>query len=437
MNDPVRVEDLLRSLAPQALGVLVRRRGDFAACEDAVQEALVTAAGTWPEEGLPDHPLGWLVQVALRRHTDHVRSERARREREEKAAREPAAGAAAGQDDSLTLLFMCCHPALTPASAIALCLRAVGGLTTAEIAGAYLVPEATMAQRISRAKQRLKTSGVAFDVPEPGMADWESRLGSVLRVLYLMFNEGYTASRGPALHRADLAAEAIRLARGVHRALPAEGEAASLLALMLLTEARRPARTGPSGELIPLAEQDRTRWDRRLIGEGAALLASTLGRGRPGEYRLQAAIAALHDDAARAEDTDWPQIAALYALLDQLADGANPMVALNRAVAVAMCEGPAAGLALLDALDSGDGPLSGHHRLHAVRAHLLERAGEIPAAVEEYRAAAARTTSTPEQRYLIGRAARLRRLEQPAADHRCTNTPGRGPVGVLRGDAGE
>ncbi|MFE6764646.1 RNA polymerase sigma factor [Streptomyces sp. NPDC057689] len=407
MTDSGRVEDLLRTLAPQALGALVRRRGDFAACEDAVQEALLDAAESWPADGLPGNPLGWLIQVATRRYIDHVRSELARRRREEEVAREPAAGAAAGQDDSLTLLFMCCHPALTPASAVALCLRAVGGLTTAEIAGAYLVPEATMAQRISRAKQRLKASGASFDVPEPGTEGWESRLGSVLRVLYLMFNEGYAVTRGPELHRADLATEAIRLARGVHRALPAEGEATSLLALMLLTEARRPARTGPAGELVPLAEQDRTRWDRRLIGEGAALLASTLGGGRPGEYRIQAAVAALHDDAARAEDTDWPQIAALYSLLDRVAGTANPVITLNRAVAVAMSEGPAAGLALLDGLDADGGPLTGHHRLYAVRAHLLERAGDATAAVEQYRAAAARTTSTPEQRYLIMCAARL------------------------------
>lgn len=398
-------EDLLRSLAPQVLGVLVRRTGDLDACEDAVQEALIAAVRHWPEDGVPGNPRGWLLQTATRRYVDQVRSEQARQRREERMAREPAAGSAPAGDDTLMLLFMCCHPALTPASAIALTLRAVGGLTTSEIAAAYLVPEATMAQRISRAKQRVKASGRGFDVPEPGVKDWAPRLRSVLHVLYLMFSEGYTTTQGPALHRADLSGEAIRLAGQVHRILPLEAEATALLALMLLTEARRPARTGPDGELVPLAEQDRTLWDRRLIGEGAALLAATIGSGPPGEYRLQAAIAAVHDDAAHAEDTDWPQILGLYGLLDHVAG--SPVVTLNRAVALAMVEGPAAALALLDGVDTDNGPLQGHHRAHAVRAHLCEMAGDTASALFHYRAAAARTASTPEQRYLTTQAARL------------------------------
>jgi RNA polymerase sigma factor (sigma-70 family) len=403
------VEDLLRSLAPRVLGVLVRRSGDFAGCEDAVQEALIAAARHWPQDGVPGNPRGWLLQTATRRYTDQVRSEQARQRREDRAARAPAADGAPAHDDTLMLLFLCCHPALTPASAIALTLRAVGGLTTAEIAAAYLVPEATMAQRISRAKQRVKASDLGFEVLEPGATGWAPQLRSVLHVLYLMFNEGYAAARGPALHRADLSGEAIRLARQVHRTLPNEAEATGLLALMLLTEARRPARTAADGTPVPLTEQDRTRWNRRLIGEGAALLASTLGGrgGPPGEYRLQAAIAAVHDDAARAEDTDWRQILGLYGLLEQVTGG-NPVVTLNRAVALAMVDGPAAGLALVDGLDAADGPLADHHRVHVVRAHLLEMAGDVPSALVHYRAAAVRTASTPEQRYLTEKAARMR-----------------------------
>ncbi|MFE9867164.1 RNA polymerase sigma factor [Streptomyces sp. NPDC005506] len=405
MSDLHSVEDLLRSLAPQVLGVLVRRMGDFDACEDAVQEALIAAARHWPEDGVPGNPRGWLLQTATRRYIDQVRSEQARQRREERLAQEPAAGSVPADDDTLMLLFMCCHPALTPASAIALTLRAVGGLATSEIAGAYLVPEATMAQRISRAKQRVKAAGPGFEVPEPGAKGWAARLRSVLHVLYLMFNEGYATTCGPALHRADLSGEAIRLARQVHRILPGEAEATGLLALMLLTEARRPTRTSTDGDLVPLTEQDRTRWDRRLIGEGAALLATTIGGGPPGEYRLQAAIAAVHDDAAHAEDTDWPQILGLYGLLEHVAG--SPVVTLNRTVAVAMVDGPGAALALLDELDTDNGPLHDHHRVHAVRAHLLEMAGDIPSALVHYRAAAARTTSTPEQRYLTAKAARL------------------------------
>jgi RNA polymerase sigma factor (sigma-70 family) len=405
------LEDLLRELAPQVLGAVMRRCRDFAAAEDAVQEALVAAALQWPGAGRPDNPRGWLIQVAMRRLTDHLRSEEARRrredevaaelQREENVAPEPAPVGDEG-DDTLILLFMCCHPALTPPSAIALTLRAVGGLTTAEIASAFLVPEATMAQRISRAKQTVKTSGVGFEMPTA--AERAERQKAVLHVLYLMFNEGYTASGGPSLQRTELSSEAIRLTRGVHRQLPEDSEVAGLLALMLLTDARRLARSTPDGDLIPLAEQDRSRWDQAAIAEGVALVTGALSRGAVGPYQLQAAVAAVHDEAARPEETDWPQIVALYGLLERMSD--NPMVKLNRAIAVAMVQGPPAGLALLDALDR-DGRLAGHHRLDAVRAHLLEMAGDHQGAIAHYRAAASRTTSLPEQRYLIARAARL------------------------------
>jgi RNA polymerase sigma factor (sigma-70 family) len=381
----------------------VRRYGDFAAAEDAVQEALLAATQRWRREGVPDNPKAWLVTVAARRMTDRVRSDVARRRREELVApAEQVDGRPAPEeDDTLTLLFMCCHPALTPASAIALTLRAVGGLTTREIATAFVVPEATMGQRISRAKQRIKESGVPFRLPAGG--ERAERLRSVLHVLYLMFNEGYTTSGGPDLARPDISGEAIRLARAVHEGLPDDPEVAGLLALMLLTEARRPARTGPSGELVPLDEQDRSRWDHELIAEGVALVTGALTKGAVGEYQLQAAVAAVHDEAARVEDTDWREIAGLYGLLERITH--NPLVALNRAVAVAMVDGPAAGLALVDAL--GD-RLAGHHRVDAVRAHLLERLGDVEGAVEHYDRAAARTTSLPEQRYLTTRAARLR-----------------------------
>jgi RNA polymerase sigma factor (sigma-70 family) len=388
------------------VGAVVRRFGDFAAAEDAVQEALLAASLQWPRDGLPENPRAWLVQVASRRMTDHVRSEIARRRRESAAAGEDArVGLAADvdggeQDDALVLLFMCCHPALTAPSAVALTLRAVGGLTTAEIARAFLVPEATMAQRISRAKQAIKASGVPFRLP--GERERGERLASVLHVLYLIFNEGYAASGGSVLQRHDLASEAIRLARAVHAQLPGVGEVAGLLALLLLTDARRRARTGPAGELVPLAEQDRSLWDRAQIEEGTALVTATLSRGSVGSYQLQAAIAALHDEAARADDTDWPQILALYALLKRMSD--NPMVALNHAIAAAMVHGPRAGLELLEPLS---GPLHGHHRLDAVRAHLLERAGERAAAIAHYRAAAGRTASVPERDYLTAQAARL------------------------------
>jgi RNA polymerase sigma factor (sigma-70 family) len=399
------IEDLLRELAPQVLGVLVRRFGDFDAAEDAVQEALLSAAMHWPREGTPDNPRGWLIQTGSRRLLDQIRSEQARRRREAVAAlQEPPAGGSIAdhhRDDTLTVLFMCCHPALTAASAIALTLRAIGGLTTAEIANAFLVPEATMAQRISRAKQRIKASGVPFRMP--ARAEWAQRLRSVLHVLYLIFNEGYASSTGDDLHRVELSGEAIRLTRTVHRLLPEDSEVAGLLALMLLTDARRPARTDAGGELIPLAEQDRTLWDRALIAEGTALINSAVTKGAVGEYQLQAAIAALHARADRVEDTDWPQILALYGLLERMTG--NPVVSLNRAIAAAMVHGPAEGLRLLDTLDER---LPGHYRLDAVRAHFYEMAGDVEAAVTHYRAAAGRTTSTPEQRYLTTRAARLR-----------------------------
>jgi RNA polymerase sigma factor (sigma-70 family) len=403
-----RSEHLLRELAPQVLGAVVRRFHDLAAAEDAVQEGLMAAAIQWPREGVPDNPRGWLIQVASRRMTDYLRSEQARQRRETEAAIQadyvtPAAGleSETEQDDTLILLFMCCHPALTTSSAIALTLRAVGGLTTAEIANAFLVPEATMAQRISRAKQSIKASGVPFRLPT--RQEQAERLRAVLHVLYLIFNEGYTSSVGRHLRRLELSREAIRLTRCVHTLIPEDGDA-GLLALMLLTDARRSARMGPDGELIPLTKQDRTLWDQTEISEGIALITAALSKGSIGAYQLQAAIAAVHDEAARAEDTDWPQILALYELLKRMSD--NPMVILNHAIAAAMVHGPSKGLELLRALDS-DARLAGHHRLDAVRAHLLEMAGDHKAAITHYRIAASRTTSIPEQNYLMTQAARL------------------------------
>jgi RNA polymerase sigma factor (sigma-70 family) len=410
-------ENLLRELAPQVLGAMIRRFRDFSAAEDAVQEALLAAAVQWPEEGLPDNPRGWLIQVAARRLTDHLRADLARRRREAVVVMQAPADeqvvpapsdAVMEQDDTMILLFMCCHPALTRPSSIALTLRAVGGLTTAEIANAFLVPEATMAQRISRAKKSIKTSGVPFGMPTDRQR--AERLGAVLHVLYLIFNEGYTSSVGPNLQRTDLSNEAIRLTRAVHNLLPDDGEVAGLLALMLLTDARRPARSGPEGELIPLTEQDRTLWDREAIAEGISLVMATLSRGSVGPYQLQAAIAAVHDEAPRAEDTDWPQIHALYGVLKRMSD--NPMVTLNHAIAAAMVHGPAAGLDLLKALDA-DERLAGHHRLDAVRAHLFEMSGNPQAAIRHYRAAAGRTTSVPERNYLVTKAARLAAEHEP------------------------
>ncbi len=380
----------------------MRRYGDFGAAEDAVQEALLAAALHWPRDGQPANPRGWLIQAATRRLTDQLRSEQARRRRERAAAlREPAGTEPPGQDDTLILLFLCCHPALTAASAIALTLRAVGGLSTAEIARAFLVPEPTMAQRISRAKERIRASAEPFRMPA-GHAEWDQRKRAVLHVLYLIFNEGYTSSSGSDLHRADLTGEAIRLTRMAHQARPHDGEVAGLLALMLLTDARRAARSGSGGELIPLADQDRSLWDQQLIAEGIALVSRAMASGTVGEYQLQAAIAALHAEAPSVASTDWPQILALYGLLERMTG--NPMVTLNRAVAAAMADGPQAGLAMLVPLDE---QLAGHYRLDAVRAHLLEMAGDHAAAVAHYRAAANRTTSIPERQYLATQAARL------------------------------
>ena len=406
------VDDLLREQAPQVLGALVRRYGHFDAAEDAVQDALLAAAVQWPDDGVPDNPRAWLITVASRRLTDQLRSDSARRRREESAAAltpsadqftaPPADEVPADSDDTLTLLFMCCHPSLSAPSQVALTLRAVGGLTTTQIARAFMVPEATMGQRISRAKQSIKTAGARFDLPpEEDRAD---RLRAVLHVLYLIFNEGYTATSGADLQHVELAAEAIRLTRQVHRLLPGDGEVTGLLALMLLTDARRPARTRPDGSLVPLAEQDRTLWSANAIDEGVALVTGALQSGEVGPYQVQAAIAAVHDEAPTADDTDWEQILALYDVLERIAP--NPMVTLNHAVAVAMVHGPRAGLDLLATL-AGDTRLAEHHRLDAVRAHLLEMAGDTDAARAAYRLAAQRTTSLPEQRYLEGKAARL------------------------------
>ena len=410
MSDP-QVEGLLRQLAPQVLGAVVRRYGHFDTAEDAVQEALIAAAARWQEDGLPERPRAWLITVASRRLTDLLRSEQARRRREDALAQRtlpdewlapPAYRPASESDDTLILLFMCCHPSLSPASQIALTLRAVGGLTTAEVARAFLVPEATMTRRITRAKQRIKDSGIPFAMPAG--QEREERLRAVLHALYLIFNEGYVSTSGPSLQRGELAAEAIRLTRMVHRLLAEYGEVAGLLALMLLTDARRPARTAPDGELIPMAEQDRSLWDAGSITEGVVLITDVLPRGAVGPYQLQAAIAAIHDEAPSAEATDWPQIMGLYELLMRISD--NPVVALNHAVAVAMARGPQAGLDLLHELQA-DERIAEDHRLHAVRAHLLEMAGDRDAARDTYLAAAWRATNLSQQRYLHSRVARL------------------------------
>ncbi len=410
MKDGAGLEDLLRDAAPQVLAALLRRFRDFDAAEDAVQDALLAAATQWPVSGLPESPRAWLIQVASRRLTDHIRVETARRRRQGVVVSQapPAEQAPPDdpppddRDDTLALLFMCCHPALSSASATALTLRAVGGLTTAEIAAAFMVPEATMAQRISRAKQSIKTSGVPFRLPTN--REWPTRLAAVMHVLYLIFNEGYASTSGAALVRTDLSSDAIRLTRALHHSVPDDAEIMGLLALMLLTDARRPARVNEHGDLVPLAEQDRSMWNGRLIEEGIALVTSALPRGAVGPYQLQAAIAAVHDEAVTADATDWPQIRALYTVLERMTD--NPMVALNRAIADAMVAGPAEGLARLDALEA-DARLRGHHRLHAVRAHLLEMQGNHAQARAEYLQAAIRTTSIPEQRYLLMKAAKL------------------------------
>jgi RNA polymerase sigma factor (sigma-70 family) len=387
--------------------VLVRRSGDFDTAEDAVQEALIAAADHWPREGIPPNPRAWLLTTASRRLIDQRRSEHARSNRELEAVilEAPAHPLSPAPDvvdasDTLTLLFMCAHPTLTPASSIALTLRAVGGLTTGEIARAFLVPETTMAQRISRAKRSIRESGARFRMPDA--AQMPAAVETVLKVLYLIFNEGYASTRGRELGRVDLSDEAIRLARLMHPQLPEDPEVAGLLALMLLIDARRAARTDERGQPIPLAEQDRALWDRRAIAQGTAMLNGAIARGRVGEYQLQAAIAAIHDRAAGAADTDWPQILALYGLLEKMTG--NPVVTLNRAVAMAMVEGPRAGLEVLETIDEA---LAGNHRVEAVRAHLLEMAGDGEGAIDHYRAAARLTTNLAEQRFLVSRAARL------------------------------
>ncbi|ONI84175.1 RNA polymerase subunit sigma-24 [Actinosynnema sp. ALI-1.44] len=399
------IEDLLRTLAPQVLGAVVRRYGHFDTAEDAVQEALLAAATQWPTD-MPGNPLGWLITVASRRLTDLLRAEQARQRREDTVAQwvlpddwlAPAADRPpSDSDDTLILLFLCCHPSLSPASQIALTLRAVGGLTTAEIARAFLVPEATMTRRISRAKQSVKDSGVPFAVP-PGAARSE-RLGAVLHTLYLIFNEGYASTHGPDLQRADLAAEAIRLARLVHRLLTDDCEVAGLLALMLLTDARRPARTSAAGDIVLLADQDRALWDTALIAEGVELISSVLPGGQVGPYQIQAAIAAVHDEAPSYADTDWPQIAALYEVLLGMSD--NPMTALGHVVAVAMARGASDGLALLDELTESIGD---HYRYFAVRGHLLEMLGDTAAAQAAYVSAGQIVTNEPMRRYLFGKA---------------------------------
>ncbi|MGW5669138.1 RNA polymerase sigma factor [Micromonospora sp. NPDC003776] len=419
MSGKEPLEDLLRHLAPQVLGALMRRFGRFDFAEDAVQEALLAAATQWPEQGVPENPYGWLVTVATRRFTDWVRSDAARRRREDAdlLATPPSllVAAAADQppgnehDDSLTLLFLCCHPSLSPPSQIALTLRAVGGLSTADIAHAFFVPEATMAQRISRAKQSIRKAGATFQLPPE--AERPERLKAVLHVLYLMFNEGYTVTFGPQLQRHDLTGEAVRLTRLLHRLLPDDGEVAGLLALMLLTEARRDARTGDDGSLVPLPEQDRSRWDQSLIAEGIPLVTETLSRTRQlGPYQIQAAIAAVHDEARRVEDTDWPQILALYELLEQVSP--NPMATLSRSVAVAMVHGPDAGLDIITSLEADD-RMARHHRLHSVRAHLLEMANRRQDARASYRTAARYATSLPEKRYLDAQAAKITNAPTP------------------------
>jgi predicted RNA polymerase sigma factor len=401
--DP-HVETLLRELTPQVLGLLVRRYGDFDACEDALQEALLAAAAQWPTEGVPANPKGWMIRVASRRWTEQWRSESARRRRELTVAttEPPDAQPGSSADDTLTLLFLCCHPSLTLPSQVTLTLRAVGGLNTAEIARALLLPKATVGQRVSRAKQRIRASGAQFVMPS--RTEFPERLAAVLRVLYLIFNEGYTASSGPALHRVELTAEAIQLTRHILDRLPEDGEVAGLLALMLLTDARRAARTRPDGSLVPLTEQNRSLWDARAIAEGVGLITQSLTSAPIGPYQVQAAIAAVHDEASRAEDTDWPQILGLYDLLRTIEPG--PMVTLNRVVAVAMVHGPKVGLAELSDAET-DPALSGHYRVLAVRAHLLDMAGDRDEALVYYQRAARLTLSVPERRYLESRAISL------------------------------
>jgi len=405
------VEDVWRREAPYVLGALLRRHGDLGDCEDAAQEALAAAAVQWGTEGVLDSPRGWLIRVASRRLVDQVRADRARAAREVAVvAREPAdallaPGAddePAATDDSLALLLLCCHPALRPPSQVALTLRAVAGLSTAQIAAAFLVPEATMAQRLSRARATLRAAGVRFVGPPP--EELPARVAACLEVLHLVFNEGYAASSGPALLDTSLTAEAVRLTRTLHRALPDHDEVAGALALMLLTAAREATRVDDRGDLVPLAKQDRSRWDAAAVAEGVALLEAVLPRGHLGRFQLQAAIAAVHAEAPTWADTDWRQISLLYAMLEELAPG--PAVTLNRAVAVGMALGPREGLAMVEPL-LDEPAMARYHRTHAVRAHLLEMAGDREGALAAYATAARLTASIPEQRYLNDRASRL------------------------------
>ena len=412
MTEP-ELEDVWRRESPHVLAALLRRHGDYADCEDAAQEALAAAADQWPRDGVPDNPRGWLIRVASRRLIDQLRSNRSRAVREETVGTaQPAdayVGPAAdddtspGGDDTLLLLLLCCHPLLTRPSQVALTLRAVSGLPTAAIATAFLVPEPTMAQRLSRARTTLRDSAVRFE--KPTSEELPARVAAVLDVLYLIFNEGYARSTGDTLLDTSLADEAIRLTRQLHAYLPDHDEIAGALALMLLTDARRAARTDERGDLVPLAEQDRSRWDAGLVGEGVALLEEVLPHGHVGAYQLQAAIAAVHADAQRYDDTDWAQIAVLYSMLDQVAP--SPAVTLNRAVAVGMSAGPTAGLAALQPMVD-DPSLERYHRLPAVRAHLLEMVGDLAEAERQYARAVELTSSRPEQRYLAHRLTRLR-----------------------------
>lgn len=419
------LDTVWRDCAPAVLGALVRRYGHFDAAEDAVQEALVAAARQWPADGVPRDPKAWLIRVASRRLVDRLRADEARARREQRAARSlapagdrsgisgghivgnsgSAHGTATDRDDTLAVMLLCCHPALSRPSQIALTLRAVAGLSTAQIARAFLVPEPTMAQRISRAKVRLEQEAEPFAaLPRDELP---ARLAAVMHVLYLVFTEGHAATAGAHLTAPALGDEAIRLARELRRLLPGDGEAAGLLALMLLTAARRPARTGPDGSFVPLADQDRSRWDRAMIAEGVALVEAALPVGPVGPYQLQAAIAAVHDEAPTAADTDWAQIDQLYGMVATVAP--SPVVTLNQAVAVAEVRGPQAGLAMIEPL-TDDRSMRLNHRLHAVRAHLLERAGRADEALAACRRAAELATSLPEQRHLQAEVARLAQL---------------------------
>ena len=404
MTSPT-LEELVRELAPRAVAILTRRYGDFGLCEDAVQEALLAAATQWRTQGVPAHPQGWLVTVAARRRIEVLRSDAARRRREEHVSVYDVAGPpnpTSESDDTLTLFLLCCHPALTTPSQVALTLRAMGGLTTAEIARGFMVPEATIAQRISRAKQTIRAAGARFELPPA--AERDERVAAVLRILYLIFTEGHTASAGPALIRHDLTREAIRVTRMLHTERPEDGEVVGLLALMLLTDARRRARVADDGALVPLLRQDRRLWDAEQIAEGVRLISEALARAVVGPYQIQAAIAAVHAEAPQADETDWPQILGLYNLLQRLDPG--PMVTLNGLVALAMVQGPRVALERLETA-AQDAALIAHHRTDAVRAHLLELAGDSEHACAAYTRAAQRTLSLPERRYLLTRAAAL------------------------------